>query len=75
VNNRIFGDSRVRAPAKVEHARDVVQVKGGETDYYVLGNIDYFALRKEQRRRVPKPVFKPTPIGFKLSAFRKNGKP
>jgi hypothetical protein len=75
VNNREYGDSRVRAPAKIEHARDVVQVKGGETDFYVLGKIDYLALRKEQRRRVSKPVFKPTPIGFKPSNLRKNGKP
>jgi hypothetical protein len=74
VNNREYGDSRLRAPAKVEYKRDVIQVKGGETDFYVLGSLDYQALRKEQRSRKPKQ-FKPTPIGFKLSKLRKNGKP
>jgi hypothetical protein len=70
VNNREYGDSRVRAPAKVEHERDVIQVKGGCTDFYVLGKIDYRQLRREQVSRQPRD-FKPTPIGFRVSAFRK----
>lgn len=73
-NNREYGDSRVRAPAKIDYERDIIQVKGGESDFYVLGSFDYQALRKEQRSRIPKQ-FKPTPIGFKLSRLRRNGIP
>ncbi|EIT71907.1 RNA-directed DNA polymerase [Hydrocarboniphaga effusa] len=40
-NNRKYGDSRIRSPAKQDYARDVVQVKGGVSDYYVLGELDY----------------------------------
>jgi hypothetical protein len=69
-NNREFGDSRVRSPAKIEYLRDIVQVKGGFSDYYVLGKIDYVSLRREQRGKTSKSEFKPAPIGFKMSGFR-----
>jgi hypothetical protein len=74
VNNRTYGDSRLRAPAMEDYLRDVVQVKGGVSDYYVLGEIDYLALRKEQNRPPKKKrKFKPVPIGYKTAARRKNG--
>lgn len=72
-NNRLYGDSRIRAPIKEDFARDVVQVKGGVGDYYVVGEIDYLQLRKEQRRAVAKPQFKPVPIGYVMSSKRKSG--
>ena len=37
-----------RAPAKDSWARDVLRVKGGVTDYCVIGEIDVQALRKFQ---------------------------
>lgn len=71
-NNRRFGDSRIRSPASEDYARDVVQVKGGLADYYVLGEIDYGRLRAEQRRRPKRnAVFKPTPIGYSQAGWRK----
>ncbi|MGV3680538.1 MAG: RNA-directed DNA polymerase [Acidovorax sp.] len=70
-NNRKYGDSRIRAPASEDYARDVVQVKGGVSNYYVLGEIDYKQLRLEQRRKVKKPKFKPVPIGYLMSQSRK----
>ncbi|SAK51037.1 Reverse transcriptase (RNA-dependent DNA polymerase) [Caballeronia glebae] len=70
-NNRKYGDSRIRSPASQDYARDVVQVKGGVSDYYVLGEIDYHDLRAEQRRRTKKPQFKPVPIGYVMSKYRK----
>lgn len=70
-NNRAYGDSRIRAPAVHEYERDVVQVKGGVADYYVLGEIDVAQLRQEQRRRTCGPKFKPLPIGYVGSAARK----
>lgn len=72
VNNRLYGDSRIRAPAKQSYHRDIVQVKGGSSDYYVLGEIDVDLLRKEQRRKkLTKAFFKPTPIGYKMSRSRR----
>jgi hypothetical protein len=70
-NNRKFGDSRIRAPAVQDYARDVVQVKGGVSDYYVMGEIDYHQLRAEQRRKGKKRQFKPVPIGYAMSRYRK----
>jgi len=75
VNNRMFGDSRVRAPYREEHQRDLIRVKGGVSDYYVLGDMDYIALRKYQKRNWmadKKSLFKPVPIGFKMSDIRKS---
>lgn len=74
VNNRLYGDSRIRVPAKEDFLRDLVQVKGGTSDYYVFGEIDYLALRKEQRRTPKIPRYKPIPIGFLMSSFRKKSK-
>jgi hypothetical protein len=70
-NNRTYGDSRIRSPASQEYARDLVQVKGGVSDYYVLGEIDYEQLRAEQRRKNRKAIFKPKPIGYTMSKYRK----
>lgn len=70
-NNRTYGDSRIRAPAIQDYARDVVQVKGGVSDYYVIGEIDYEQLRAEQRRKIKKAQFKPIPIGYSMSKRRK----
>lgn len=48
VNNRRFGDSRVRMPYVESYRRDVVKVKGGERDFFVFCKIDAVALRKFQ---------------------------
>lgn len=74
-NNRMFGDSRIRAPYREDYRRDIVQVKGGISDYYVLGDMDYISLRRYQklnRMAEKKTEFKPVPIGFEMSAYRKN---
>jgi len=74
VNNRLFGDSRVRAPYRVEHMRDSVRIKGGIEDYFVIAELDINSLRKFQRKRNmndKEAVFKPTPIGFQMSPRRK----
>lgn len=75
VNNRKYGDSRIRSPAVQPFERDLVQVKGGTADYYVIGELDYQALRKEQQERPKKPKYKPTPIGYKVSSARKKERP
>lgn len=72
VNNRLYGDSRIRSPVKNDYNRDIVQVKGGSSDYYVIGEIDYMALRKAQRYRRLPSNFKPVPIGFEISSRRKS---
>lgn len=71
-NDRQYGDSRIRAPAKDNWERDVLRVKGGVTDYCVIGEIDVQALRQFQSsHRSPAKPFKPVPDGFEIDFGRK----
>ena len=71
VNNRKYGDSRIRAPYKESFFRDIVQVKGGNHDYLIVGEIDIKSLREFQSHNIsPKQPFKPTPTGFKMAKNR-----
>lgn len=72
-NNRIYGDSRIRAPYKNDWERDVLRVKGGVSDYYVVGEIDVKGLREFQSYHRPPAggKFKPKPEGYKQAARRK----
>jgi hypothetical protein len=71
-NDRQYGDSRIRAPYKDSWKRDVLKVKGGITDYCVIGEIDIQSLRRFQSsHRSPAGPFKPVPDGFKISKTRK----
>ena len=61
-----------RAPAKDSWARDVLRVKGGVTDYCVIGEIDVQALRQFQSSHCsPAKPFKPVPDGFEIDFGRK----
>lgn len=75
VNNRNFGDSRVRSPAKQSFLRDLARIKGGENDFFVTVKLDIKKLREFQSRakRWPKESdpFKPVPEGFEISISRK----
>ncbi len=81
VNNRKYGDSRIRSPKNEPYERDNVRVKGGISDYYVIGEIDYKTLRKYQSEHLNTngdiedsslaKTYKPLPIGFKMSPKRK----
>lgn len=71
-NDRQYGDSRIRAPFKDSWMRDVLRVKGGVTDYCVIGEIDVQALRRFQSSyRSSGMPFKPVPDGFVMSYDRK----
>lgn len=71
-NDRQYGDSRIRAPFKDTWKRDVLRVKGGVTDYCVIGEIDVKALRQFQSSyRSPGNNFKPVPDGFEITHSRK----
>lgn len=71
-NDRQYGDSRIRAPFKDSWLRDVLRVKGGVTDYCVIGEIDVQALREFQSsHRSPDKPFKPVPDGFEIEYCRK----
>jgi hypothetical protein len=72
VNNRKYGDSRIRMPFEKAHDRDVVQVKGGEHDFFVVASIDFGALRTFQRAPTIGEGYKPLPIGYQMSAYRLN---
>lgn len=75
VNNRKYGDSRVRSPAKVSFERDIARLKGGENDFVIAATLDIVALRAFQSRAKRWPLegdkFKPVPEGFELSEDRK----
>jgi hypothetical protein len=71
-NDRQYGDSRIRAPYKENWMRDVVRVKGGVEDYFVIGKINIKELRNFQSHyRSPDSLFKPVPDGFEISYDRK----
>jgi len=76
VNNRAYGDCRIRVPAKDDYDRDVVRLKGGVTDYFVVGELDIPSLREFQSQaRSPDKPFKPVPSGFEMAPFRKSPPP
>lgn len=45
VNNRKYGDSRVRVPTKQSFLRDLARVRGGENDFVVAATLDIERLR------------------------------
>jgi hypothetical protein len=72
VNNREYGDTRLRGPYKESYKRDRVSVRGGILDYFVVSDIEINELRDFQRNfRSPDGPFKPVPTGFKMSEDRK----
>jgi len=71
VNNRQYGDSRIRAPYSKDFHRDIVQVKGGNHDYLIVGEINIGELRDFQSHNIsPSFPFKPVPTGFVMSKNR-----
>ena len=75
VNNRRYGDSRVRVPAKKSFNKDLCRLRGGLNDHLVVVEIDVESLRKFQSRskRWPYPddEFKPVPEGFSIAQRRR----
>lgn len=73
INNRQYGDTRLRGPYKEPHERDKVRVRGGELDYFVVATLEVEKLREFQRNhRSPEKPFKPLPTGYLMSNQRKH---
>lgn len=72
-NNGEFGDVRIRAPRYERYSRDILQLNGGEYDYYVVGTLDIDSLRRAEAncRSIGDPRYKAVPIGYKMSAGRR----
>ncbi len=71
VNNRKYGDTRVRVPRKNDWERDLVRVMGGELDNFVVVKVPVEELRQFQYfNSSPEKPFKPIPTGFKMADFR-----
>jgi len=72
-NNGQYGDTRIRGPLVRDYDRDIVQVKGGDNDYWVVGSIDANGIRRFHADCDKKDSneFKPLPVGFKISNERK----
>jgi len=70
-NNRRYGDSRLRGPLKANFRRDLIRLKGGRNDYFVIEEICHHELREFQSHPTPpddeNQIFKPFPIGFPQS--------
>lgn len=79
VNNRKYGDSRVRAPAKESFMRDVARLRGGENDFVVAAALNVDELRAFQSRAKRWPEkgdqFKPVPEGYVLRGSRRRSPP
>lgn len=72
VNNREYGDTKLRGPYKDKFRRDIAMIKGGDLDNFVLVKIEADALRDFQRyHRSPDMPFKPVPTGFQMSEERR----
>ena len=79
VNNRTYGDSRIRVPAKQSYNRDLARVRGGENDFVVTATLDIKELRAFQSRfkrwTQEGDKFKPLPEGFEILGSRKLSPP
>lgn len=75
VNNRKYGDSRVRIPSKSSWMRDLARIRGGDNDYVVSVTLNYNELRDFQSRAKrwasDSDKFKPTPEGFTILPLRR----
>jgi len=75
VNNRRYGDSRVRTPAKQHHGRDLCRLRGGENEHVVVVNLDIDRLRQFQSRAKRWPhdddPYKPVPEAFEIASYRR----
>ncbi|WP_316809221.1 RNA-directed DNA polymerase [Pedobacter agri] len=72
VNNRLYGDTRVRAAFKKAHERDVARIRGGLLDYFVICALKVKDLRNFQMNVVsPAEPFKPVPTGFVMDPKRR----
>jgi hypothetical protein len=74
VNTSEFGDSRITLPAKTD-SKNQVQIKGGENDTILIGEIDINKLRRFQYKKYNKQKddksFKPTPPDFNRKNVKK----
>jgi hypothetical protein len=74
VNNRTYGDSRVRSPAIHSYERDVCRLRGGKNEHLVIAEVEIDRLRRQQSRvkrwRKPNDVYKPAPEGFRIAGYR-----
>jgi hypothetical protein len=75
VNNRQYGDSRVRTPAKEPYKRDTCRLRGGENEHVLVVKLDIAELREFQSRAKRWPsvddAYKPVPEGFSIAQFRR----
>ncbi|MCG5509014.1 RNA-directed DNA polymerase [Ectothiorhodospira lacustris] len=75
VNNRKYGDSRVRNPAKEAFKRDACRLRGGENEHVAVVELEIANLRAFQSREKRWPreddPYKPVPEGFAVAKFRK----
>jgi len=74
-NNRRFGDSRAKSPAKLSYERDICRLRGGLNEQLVVVKLQVGKLRAFQNRAKRWPSdddkFKPVPEEYKVKPYRK----
>jgi len=73
INNRLYGDSRVRVPkGEKKWERDAVRLHGGAENYIVPVVLDIGALREFQSQySSASRDYKPVPDGFQINPYRR----
>lgn len=73
VNNRKYGDSRIRSPGKKRFDRDIARIHGGIHDCFVVGELPIKDLRNFQRKvhsdLGDAAKYKPLPSGYNPQKF------
>lgn len=73
VNNRKYGDSRIRAPGKKSYQRDLARIHGGIHDSFVVGELPIEKLRNFQKKYHSdlneEAPYKPLPSGYTPLAY------
>ena len=77
-NNSEFGDSRITGPYNSQNL-DIVKLKGGENNYYVIGKIDFETVYSKHnsddyKENVKEATVKPVMAGKLRKENRKNNK-
>lgn len=76
VNNSLYGDSRITQPSKTD-SKNIVQIKGGDNSYIVVGTIKIDDLRNFQLTTYSKQLhndqFKPIPPDYDVEAVKSRG--
>lgn len=84
VNNRMYGDTRLRTPYHESYDKDMLRARGGINDYFLLAKLDVHGLRvfqntvittaaivKSEENEEKRKRYKTLPDGYVVHSHRK----